>query len=216
MVTPQQTIDSLIPGISVFNLALNVAGIINNKKNVALYILNETTGAKTNILERSGWRGTVGNYTNVVFVGNPVIMNAEIKESAKLAEHPLEDGKVRADNKIILPVEISVKIVLPATDYKDFLAKIREYKNNNQPIYVETNFGSYKNMQIVGIPCELNVENVSRITFTLQLKEVLQAPDVSMFTAATVENVSDSNTVNTGLKTGITQDVEIGQNVAIV
>ncbi len=201
MATPQQAIDNLIPGVSVFNLALNVAGAILNKKNVALYIINPDK-TKTDILQKEGILGTVGNYTEAlsIFGSNGVVIDCSVIESSKLAEHPLEDGMVRADNKVTMPTTAAIKIVMPASDYKDMLEKIREYRTSNQMLCLECKYGTFKNMQIVEIPCDLTVENVSRVTFTLKLRQVLTAQNKQ--TGSNTANASDSKTVNTGAKTG--------------
>lgn len=195
----QTDIDSLIGGVSVFNLALNVAGIINNKKNVALYVLDDNTGQKTNILE--GSLGRLSGITNVAgkLDDSGIVLSAEVIEDCKLTEHPLENGQVLADNKVIMPTEINVQITLPAQDYKDKLETLKKYKDENQMIYVETKFGSYPNMQIVNIPCNMNINNINRLTFNIKLREVL----VAGRNIPVTENVSDMDTINTGTQTGI-------------
>ena len=202
----QTDIDSLIGGVSVFNLALNVAGIINNKRNVSIYLVKEEEieGQKkiteTNLLEGSLSRfGGITNIANKID-GSGVIMSAEIVEESRLTEHPLENGKVLADNKVILPTEIDVKIVLPSVDYKDMIANIRKYKNDNSMFRIETKLAVYRNMQIVSIPCNLNVENVERLTFNIKFREVLIMSTPSIETA----NEGDNDTVNTGTTVGVT------------
>lgn len=195
----QTDIDSLIGGVSVFNLALNVAGIIQNKKNVAIYTsINGQRGE--NILE--GMLGAVSSITggSSFLTGAGVIMSAEIVENSRLTEHPLENGQVLADNKVILPTEINIQITLQSIDYKDVIAKIRDYKDNRQMLRVETKFAIYKNMQIVSIPCNLNANNVSRITFNVKLREVLIMSQPAIETS----NISDVDTINTGTQTGTT------------
>lgn len=200
----QTDIDSMIGGISVFNLALNVAGIINNRKNVALYVLDDNTGRKINILE--GSLGRLSGITNLAgkIDDTGVVLSAEVIENCRLTEHPLEDGKVLADNKIILPTEINVQVTLPIQDYKDKLEAIKQYKENNQMIYIETKFGSYKNMQIINMPCNMNINNINRLSFTIKFKEVLVAEK----STNTTENVSDGDTVNTGTQTGTEQNLK--------
>lgn len=211
----QTDIDSLVGGVSVFNLALNVAGIINNKRNVAIYLVEEETSVsnttfvsnntsvvklkKTNILE--GALGSLGGITSIAnkIDGTGVVMSAEIKEESRLTEHPLENGKVLADNKVMLPAEVDVKVTLPAVDYQDMIAKIREYKNQNKMFRIETKFASYDNMQIVSIPCTLNVENVQKLTFNIKFREVLMMSTPETQTA----NDSDMDTINTGTTTGV-------------
>ena len=206
----QTDIDSLLGGgVSVFNLALNVAGIIQNRKNVAIYVQQKGTKGE-NILE--GMLGAVSSITggSSFLTGSGVIMSAEIVENSKLAEHPLEDGTVSADNKVLLPTEINIQITLQATDYKDIIAKIKDYKNNNIMIYVETKFGVYRNMQIVSIPTTLNADNISRITFSIKLREILVAENLVEMSADTVADVSNATSQNTGYKTGIATELNTG------
>lgn len=200
MATPQIRIDEALGSISVFNLALNVAGIINNKKNVALYIIDDKTGAKQEIL--TGSSGVIGKIRDVTTIigSNSIIMDAEVNEESKLTEQPLETGAVTSDYKIKMPTTITVTMVLPAYDYQDILAELKKYKDDAQMIYIETKYGSFKNMQIVGIPCNMNVENISRITFAIKFKEVLGADKDKKRLAA---GLSDYTTVNTGNKLGL-------------
>ena len=154
---------------------------------------------KTNILE-----GSLGRLSGVANVAGKlddsgIVLSAEVIEDCKLTEHPLENGQVLADNKVIMPTEINVQITLPAQDYKDKLETLKKYKDENQMIYVETKFGSYPNMQIVNIPCNMNINNINRLTFNIKLREVL----VAGRNVPVTENVSDMNTINTGTQTGI-------------
>lgn len=200
MATPQIRIDEMLGGISVFNLALNVAGIINNKKNVALYIIDDKTGAKQEILTGSkGIIGTVREITTLLGT-NTMIMDAEVQQESKLTEQPLETGAVTSDYKIKMPTIVTVTVVLPAQDYQDILAELQQYKDDAQMIYIETKYGNFKNMQIVGIPCRMTVENISRITFSIRFKEVLRASKELVGIAQAYE---DQNMVNTGNKYGI-------------
>lgn len=200
MATPQLRIDEMLGNISVFSLALNVAGIINNKKNVALYIIDEKTGAKKEIL--TGSKGTIGDVREITTIlgTNTMIMDAEVQEESKLTEQPLESGAVTSDYKIKMPTTVTVTVVLPAYDYQDILAELKQYKDDAQMIYIETKYGNFKNMQIVGIPCNMNVENISRITFSIRFKEVLR---VKKELTGLAQAYEDQNIVNTGNKFGI-------------
>lgn len=207
MATPQIRLDEALGSISVFNLALNVAGIINNKKNVALYIIDEFNGAKREIL--TGSRGILGKVREVTTIlgSNSIIMDAEVQEESKLTEQPLETGAVTSDYKIKMPTTISVTMVLPAYDYQDILAELKQYKDDAQMIYIETKYGNFKNMQIVSIPCNMNVENISRITFSIRFKEVIRAEKEKHPVA---QQLADYNTINTGNKLGLEMPYSLG------
>ena len=210
MATPQITIDESFGNISLFNLALNVAGIINNKKNVALYIINEKTGKKQEILTgTSGILGQVREITTMVGT-NSAIIDAEIRQESKLTEQPLETGAVTSDYKIKMPTQVSVRIALPAVDYQDILAELQQYKDDAQMIYIETKQGSYKNMQITEIPCTLNVDNIDRVTFTIRFKEVLLAEPINNIATALF---ADQDTISTGNKLGLDMPFNLGRMI---
>lgn len=210
MATPQITIDESFGNISLFNLALNVAGIINNKKNVALYIINKETGAKQEILTgSSGILGQVREITTMVGT-NSAIIDAEIRQESKLTEQPLETGAVTSDYKIKMPTQVSVRMALPAVDYQDILAELQQYKDDAQMIYIETKQGSYKNMQITEIPCTLNVDNIDRVTFTIRFKEVLLAEPINNIATALF---ADQDTISTGNKLGLDMPFNLGRMI---
>ena len=105
MATPQINADELLGSVSVFNLALNVAGIIDKKKNVALYIIDDKTGAKKEIL--TGATGIIGqlNQITTIVPTSSTIMDAEIRQESKLTEQPLETGAITSDYKIKMPTQ---------------------------------------------------------------------------------------------------------------
>lgn len=198
-----------VGGYSVFNLSLNIAGLIDNKKNVALYILNEdkVKAKSTTITLKKEFKqeilqpieNTILNKAAQItgFLGlNTAYMSAEINEQSKLMEHPIEDGTVTADFKVRMPTEITVRITLPEQKYEDILAELKEYKDKGQMLYVETKYGNFKNMQIVSIPVQLTVENISRLTFSIKLKEVIIHQKV--FGVANPADIKDTVTVNQG------------------
>ena len=208
----QSNIDSLLGGTSVFNLALTAAGIIQNKKNVALYILNEkeiggfSVMGKTYSVMAPAFKqeifqpiknATLNRAAQItgIFSLTTVYMSAEITQNSKLMEHPVEDGTVAADFKVRMPTEITVRITLPAEKYNDILADLQRYKDDGQMIYIETKFGNFKNMQIVSIPVNLTVDNVSRLTFSIKFKEVLLPQTATVFSPA---GINDTDTVNLG------------------
>ena len=125
----QSNIDNLIGGVSVFNLALNVAGIILNKKNVAIY---DNTGKTEKFVGSLFGDSKTGKFVTNLINQNNVIISAEVRKTAKLIEHPLENGKVRADNKVIMPTEIDIKMTLPYLDYQDILNEINNGRENNE------------------------------------------------------------------------------------
>lgn len=203
-------------GISVFNLSLEVAGLLINKKNVALYIINDD---KKNTINKEFKQeilqpiknATINKLAQVtgLFEANTVYMSAEINQNSKLMEHPVEDGTVCADYKVKMPTEITVKVTLPAQQYEDILNELQEYKDKGQMIYIETKFGNFRNMQIISIPVQLTVENISRITFSIKFREVLLPRRTDYI--ETLEE-QDKNTISSGTKALISAGTIAGLN----
>lgn len=200
-----------VGGFSVFNLGLNVAGILLNKKNVSLYIINEKDNNKEfkqEILQPI--KNAVANKLQEItglFELNTAYMNATIIQNSKLMEHPVEDGTVCADYKVKMPTEISIQIVLPAQMYEDIINEIQEYKDKGQMIYVETKYGGFKNMQIVNIPIQLKPDNISRLTLEIKFKQVLVPKEKDYISPKDEE---DTNTISSGTKALISAGTILG------
>ena len=75
---------------------------------------------------------------------------ATVKETAKIAEHPVESGGVIVDHRVILPVEIALEVWV--TDYAATYRKIRAAFYAHKLLKVQTRAGHYENMAIESIP----------------------------------------------------------------
>ena len=60
------------------------------------------------------------------------------------------------------------------------------------------------------MPATLNVENISSITFSIKLREVLVSQNLSSMTADTVADVSNATTQNIGYQAGIETEEQVG------
>lgn len=108
--------------------------------------------------------------TQLFTLARPV--KASIREEAKPMEHPVEDGTVITDHRIIQPVEIDLSLVLSSSDYKDVYQAIRAAFLASNLLIVRTRTGSYGNMFMYKIPHEENPDVFDGITLAMTLKEV--------------------------------------------
>lgn len=126
-------------------------------------------------------------------------LKASIAPSNTFAQHPVEDGTVVSDNKIINQVRISIPMILDSNDYKDVYKSIQDVSNNSTMLSIQTRVATFDRMYIESYPSEesasifdtvsMTVNFVEQITGTVVTKK-LAAPDVS--------NNSDIDTENRG------------------
>lgn len=199
----QQQIDQMAgSGFSVTNLALNIGGALslaNNGKNV--FIATNDKDDPREILLSSESRGLAfaAEYAGL----NSVVMYAEVKESSRVMEHPLENGSVVADHQVQMPVEIRLQIVMPYYLYDDIVEDLRRLKQNGTLVSVHCRGGVYTDMVFVDIPHNERAENVSRLSFDCTLRQAMQVQgQTSQLTEKDVVHISDASTVKGGLKQG--------------
>lgn len=189
-------------GFSVTNLALNIGGALslaNNGKNV--FIATNDKDDPREILLSSESRGLAfaAEYAGL----NSVVMYAEVKESSRVMEHPLENGSVVADHQVQMPVEIRLQIVMPYYLYDDIVEDLRRLKQNGTLVSVHCRGGVYTDMVFVDIPHNERAENVSRLSFDCTLRQAMQVQgQTSQLTEKDVVHISDASTVKGGLKQG--------------
>lgn len=199
----QQQIDQMAgAGFSVTNLALNVGGALslaNNGKNV--FIATNDKDDPREILLSSEQQGLAfaAEYAGL----NSVVMYAEVKESSRVMEHPLENGSVVADHQVQMPVEIRLQIVMPYYLYDDIVEELRRLKQNGTLVSVHCRGGVYTDMVFVDIPHNERAENVSRLSFDCTLRQaMLVSGEEVTLTEADVQQPANSSTVKSGLKQG--------------
>lgn len=213
----QQQIDQMAgSGFSVTNLALNAGGALslaNNGKNV--FIATNDKDDPREILVSSEQRGLAfaAEYAGL----NSVVMYAEVKESSRIMEHPLENGSVVADHQVQMPVEIRLQIVMPYYLYDDIVNDLRKLKESGTLVSVHCKGGVYTDMVFVDIPHSEKVENVSRLSFDCILRQaMLDSGESVTLTEADVRQVANSSTVKSGHKQGKERSMlkDIWQSIA--
>lgn len=95
-----------------------------------------------------------------------------VKEEAKVMEHPVENGTIITDHRIILPVEIELSMLIRNADYPDVYQAIRQFYLNATLLVVQTKVGIYDNQMIASMPHEEDPEHFDTITLALKFKQV--------------------------------------------
>lgn len=99
-------------------------------------------------------------------------IRAVVKEESRLMEHPMENGAIITDHRIILPVEIELNLILASVDYQDVYRDIRQYYLDGDLLVVQTRSDIYDNQIIQAMPHEEDPDQYDVISMILQLKQV--------------------------------------------
>lgn len=134
-------------------------------------------------------------------------LEAGISLQSKIMEHPIEynvrgsnsykNGIGAAqnfvvDHQIILPVEINVALVLPMMLYSAVIEEIQNLVYTKELLAIVTRAGVYRRMCLRGVSTQLKVENLSRMIFVLNFREIqIQFP-----TSKVAESDNNSDTVS--------------------
>lgn len=123
------------------------------------------------------------------------IFKANIREEAKVMEHPVETGATIVDHRIILPIEIELHMAIHTNDYQNVYNQIQENYYNSTLLVVQTRSGIYENQLIQSMPHEESPDTYDLLTLILNLKQV-QFVTAQYGTAP--KNPTNVNTVNRG------------------
>src|SRR5262245_18336047 len=107
--------------------------------------------------------GVFGDNFQQVFAGARPL-KATVKELSKVMEHPVENGAVISDHKVVQPVEIEFALVLMAEHYRDAYQQIRQHFIASTLLSVQTRTAVYGRMVIAEMPHEEDPSLYNAIT----------------------------------------------------
>lgn len=125
------------------------------------------------------------------------IMRAVVKEDSTTMEHPLENGSLVADHRIINLIKIDLAIIVEAQNVSNIYKEIQQNFINGTLLTVQTVAGSYSNQFISELPYEQTPELYNAISIGLKLTEFRQIKTQVNVVVSPVRPV-DSTTVNRG------------------
>lgn len=126
-------------------------------------------------------------------------IKATIKEQSKVMEHPIENGGVITDHRILLPIEIELSLILQAPDYSNVYKTIKSYYENATLLIVQTKSGIYNNQLISSMPHEEDPTMYNALAIALSLKQIVF---VTAQYGIAPKHPSNSTTVNRGTQQG--------------
>jgi len=122
-------------------------------------------------------------------------MKAIVKEESKLMEHPLENGAIVTDHRIILQTEIELPLILTSATYKATYTEIKQLFLSGTVLVVQTNAGVYGNQVIQSMPHEEDPARFNTLSLNLHLKQIQV---VSPVTVPIPKNPTNTGTVKRG------------------
>lgn len=138
-----------------------------------------------------------GSLRQILQTARPI--RANVKETSKLPEHPLENGSITNDHKIINPSEVEITFFLDADEYKNIYQVVRQIFRSGQSVIVQTRTHSYSNMNILELPHEETPDIADSIVLTIKFKELkLTTAQFGALPPSSVQNVSQSSTRDRG------------------
>lgn len=129
------------------------------------------------------------------------IIDVRVDENARAMEHPVENGTIITDHRIILPVEIELTLILNSTTYASVYSQIQQMFDGAVLLTIQTRTSIYGNQMITSLPHSETSELYSGVALSLSLREVLI---VSAQYNIKPKYPGDSNTVDRGTQQGTT------------
>lgn len=124
-----------------------------------------------------------------------------IREIAKVMEHPVENGTIITDHRVILPVEVEASMLIQSADAQDTYRIIRQLYLNGTLLIVQSKAAVYRNQMIASLPHEEDPDQYGAIPVALKFKQV-------QFVTETFSVVSANPTNATTTDRGIQNNAE--------
>lgn len=140
-------------------------------------------------------------YAQVFEKARPV--KATIRETSKVMEHPVENGTVITDHRIVNPIEIDLSVVIAAEDYRDVYQAVRQLFTDATFLVVQTRTATYQRLIISAMPHEEDPAMFDAVGIAVGMKEVIVvSAQYGQLSAGQVKNAPNASTVKTGEQQG--------------
>jgi len=134
-------------------------------------------------------------------------IKADVRESAKLPEHPLETGAVVNDHKIFNPIEITLTLFLGSDEYRNIYQVLRQLYKSNQLVTIQTHTSSYSNLTVAELPYEETPDVMAAIIMPVKFKELrLTTAQFGPLPPSSVRDPNQASTRDRGEQQGGTAD----------
>ena len=127
------------------------------------------------------------------------IMKVNVSPTSKLMDHPIEDGSIRTDFRIVNPVEMELSIICTGKDYKSTYQQIKASFIAGDYFTIKTKADSYFNMMIESIPHDEIPDMFDVIALGIKMREVvIVKTQYQPQTAKSVKHPNDQSKIKVG------------------
>lgn len=123
-------------------------------------------------------------------------IKASIKEDSQVMTHPVEDGTVIADHKVISPTEIELVCIMSSELYRITYEAIKLAFRESSLMTVQTRTGVYNSMVIASMPHTEDADMHNAVAISIKLVEV-KTVAYTEGEAPTVGNPESSKNITT-------------------
>lgn len=128
-------------------------------------------------------------------------MRVSVRDTKRATKFEVEDGTTRSDHVVQDQIEISIDLLLQDEDARDAYQQIKQAKNDNRLVIVQTKVDSYESMLITEIPHDETVELGNAISMPMRLVEWRTVtPQYGALPPSKVKNKKQASTSKGGQK----------------
>lgn len=128
-------------------------------------------------------------------------MRASVRDTKRATKFEVEDGTTRSDHVVQDQIEISIDLILEDDFARDAYQQIKQAKNDNRLVIVQTKVDSYESMLITEIPHDETVELGGAISMPMRLVEWRTVtPQYGALPPSKVKNKKQASTSKGGQK----------------
>lgn len=99
-------------------------------------------------------------------------MKISVRQTLKAMEHPLENGEITTDYRVLNPVEIEIPIKTQGLYYRGVYHEIEQLYKKSELLTIQTRTRNYRNMVIIEMPHEQVPAEYDVISMNLRFKQI--------------------------------------------
>lgn len=108
-------------------------------------------------------------------------MKAYINRDSKGFTHPLENNKNLTDHRIILPIEIQMKLIISRDKTSQIYKELEYYFQTALPVQVKTKADTFDNLYISAIPHGETPEKFNSLEVDVRISEIQLSSNITNF-----------------------------------
>ena len=137
-------------------------------------------------------------------------MKVNLMPSSKLMDHPIEDGSLQTDFRILNPLELELSVICTGKNWKTVYNQINTGYLNGELYTITTKSGVYPHMMMQAIPHDETPDMFDVLAVSIKFREVVLAvTNYTALPANQVKNTNDQSTTKTGTPTAKTPPASI-------